>query len=114
MVHHIRIDENYYITNISTAPDADTITIETSLSGYELLMDNYRYFNGTLIKGAHKSPLYYKERIDILKDSLAATDYKVLKYAEGLLPEIEYQEIKVQRQAWRDEINRLQAELDAL
>ena len=44
-----------------------------------------------------------------LKDRLADTDYQAIKYAEGALNENEYAEMKVQRQAWRDRINALEA-----
>ncbi len=50
-------------------------------------------------------------RITELKSLLKATDYQAIKYAEGLLNDIEYEPIRVQRQAWRDEINRLEDEL---
>lgn len=49
--------------------------------------------------------------IDILKHQLSETDYKAIKYAEGLLTEEEYAPIKAERQQMRDEINRLEAEL---
>lgn len=49
-----------------------------------------------------------------LKQNLKDTDYKVLKYVEGELPEIEYNEIKKQRQAWRDRINELEQEDEEL
>lgn len=52
------------------------------------------------------------ERISELKSLLSATDYKAIKYAEGLLSEEEYAPIKSQRQAYRDEINKLEVELD--
>ena len=52
-----------------------------------------------------------KRDIEVLKGKLAATDYKALKYAEGFLSEAEYAETKAQRQAWRDEINALEAKL---
>ena len=48
------------------------------------------------------------ERISELKSLLSATDYKAIKYAEGLLSEEEYSPIKSQRQAYRDEINELE------
>jgi hypothetical protein len=48
------------------------------------------------------------ERIAELKKLLSDTDYKAIKYAEGLISEEEYVETKAQRQAWRDEINELQ------
>lgn len=47
-------------------------------------------------------------RISELKALLSQTDYKAIKYAEGLLTEEEYAPIKAQRQAWRDEINQLE------
>ena len=46
-----------------------------------------------------------------LKRNLSETDYKAIKYAEGLISETDYVPIKAQRQAWRDEINALEAEL---
>lgn len=51
-----------------------------------------------------------EQQIAGLKQNLADTDYKAIKYAEGLISEQEYAEIKAQRQAWRDEINRLELE----
>ena len=50
-------------------------------------------------------------KIDVLKLQLQQSDYKAIKYAEGLLTEEEYAPIKAERQAMRDEINRLEAEL---
>lgn len=49
-----------------------------------------------------------EERIGELKKLLADTDYQAIKYAEGRITEEEYAPISQQRQAWRDEINRLQ------
>lgn len=48
------------------------------------------------------------ERVQALKDMLADTDYKAIKFAEGLIPSEEYETIRQQRQAWRDEINILE------
>lgn len=44
-----------------------------------------------------------------LKGKLRETDYKAIKYAEGMLPLDEYAEIREQRQSWRDKINYLEA-----
>lgn len=52
-----------------------------------------------------------QNRINILKLNLANTDYQAIKYAEGFITDDEYAPIKAQRQAWRDEINALEAEL---
>ena len=49
-----------------------------------------------------------------LKSELHRTDYMAIKFAEGELTAEEYAEVKEQRRAWRAEINRLQAEIDAL
>ncbi len=47
-----------------------------------------------------------------LKAELQKTDYKAIKYAEGWLTDEEYAEIKAERQRIRDEINRLEQELN--
>lgn len=43
-----------------------------------------------------------------LKEELQRTDYKAIKYAEGVLTDEEYQPIGIQRQAWRHRINELE------
>ncbi len=48
------------------------------------------------------------EEIAELKGKLAATDYQAIKYAEGVLSEEEYADMKAQRQLWRDRINELE------
>ena len=50
--------------------------------------------------------------ISELKKKLFDTDYKAIKYAEGLLTDEEYVEIKVQREEWRKRINELEASLE--
>ena len=52
-----------------------------------------------------KSPTYpYQTKINELKRKLSATDYKAIKYAEGLISEEEYAPIKAERIAWREQI----------
>ena len=46
-----------------------------------------------------------------LKAKLRDSDYKAIKYAEGLVPEADYAPIKEQRQTWRDRINLLEQTL---
>ena len=43
-----------------------------------------------------------------LKEELNATDYKAIKYAEGVMTDEEYQQTGIQRQAWRHRINELE------
>ena len=52
-----------------------------------------------------------QKMLDELYTDLIRTDYQAIKYAEGLITEAEYAPIKAQRQAWRDEINRLEEEM---
>lgn len=53
-----------------------------------------------------------QNRISELKGLLASTDYKAIKYAEGELTAEEYEETKLQRRAWREEINILDGTYD--
>ena len=48
------------------------------------------------------------KRISELKAKLAATDYIVIKIAEGAATREEYEEVLEQRESWRDEINELE------
>jgi hypothetical protein len=50
-----------------------------------------------------------KQHIKALKARLSATDYKAIKYAEGELSAEEYESVKLQRRAWREKINELEA-----
>ena len=52
-------------------------------------------------------------RIERLKDALHATDYKAIKHSEGWLTDEQYSECKAERQALRDEINRIEAMSEA-
>ena len=51
-----------------------------------------------------------EQQILDLMQMLADTNDQAIEYAEGWLTDEEYEPIKLQRQEWRDEINRLQKE----
>lgn len=51
-------------------------------------------------------------RINALQQLLSNTDYKATKYAEGWYSDEEYSQIKAQRQAWREEMRKLEAEIN--
>ena len=51
-------------------------------------------------------------RINELKQLLRDSDYRAIKYAEGCYTEEEYATYKTQRQAYRDEINALEQEME--
>ena len=46
--------------------------------------------------------------ISTLKAKLASTDYKAIKYAEGVLSAEEYAETRAQRELWRARINEIE------
>lgn len=52
-----------------------------------------------------------EREIRSLKKKLAETDYRAIKYAEGVLSEDEYAPDKAQRQTWRERIGVLEAQL---
>lgn len=52
--------------------------------------------------------------INGLKQLLTNTDYKAIKYSEGLISDIEYAETKLYRENLRAQINQLEEELETL
>lgn len=55
----------------------------------------------------------YKE-LNSLHSKLHNTDYKAIKFAEGILNEEEYEETRLQRKEWRARINELEIALTHL
>ena len=51
-----------------------------------------------------------QRRINELKGNLYASDYAIIKIAEGAAEREEYADLIVQREAWRKEINQLEGE----
>lgn len=49
------------------------------------------------------------DEISYKKSLLSATDYQAIKHSEGFISDEEYEDIKAQRQEWRDHINELEA-----
>lgn len=52
-----------------------------------------------------------QRRIDALKSFLSATDYAVIKIAEGSATVEQYADVIEQRRSWRAEINQLEDEI---
>ena len=53
-----------------------------------------------------------QKEIGELKMKLQQTDYKAIKYAEGIITLADYAPIREERQAWRDRIGELEAVLE--
>lgn len=49
-----------------------------------------------------------QKEIAELKAKLCSTDYKAIKYAEGMISLADYAPIREERQSWRDRINELE------
>ena len=63
---------------------------------------------------ANKPVRIRRLRISELKTLLDESDYKAIKYAEGLISEADYEPIKSERQRYREEINQLESEIAEL
>lgn len=105
--------ENNIVVGVYEEVLPNHTTLEVTEEQLKLLIDNLGNIdvNLNILKDLKKE----KEILDKLEQYhifLQETDYKAIKYAEGLISEEEYHPIKVQRQAWRDEINKLEGELE--
>jgi hypothetical protein len=98
----------------------DSIAIPASFPGVDIkvrdgvvveMVENAKYIADLQ---AHIKKAEREGRISELKQLLLETDYKAIKYAEGLISDEEYAVIRSERQAWREEINALEAELEGL
>lgn len=96
---------------------ADGIEVETVPEGFEKAFQpgKYRYESGKILEDPNFVPSVDNtallNQIEEIKAQLNATDYKALKYMEGWLSEEKYAPVKAQRQALRDRINELEAQL---
>ena len=49
------------------------------------------------------------EKLSALRQLLTATDYKAIKFAEGAMTAAEFEPVRLQRQAWREAYNTIEA-----
>lgn len=68
---------------------------------------NEKEYNKSNAKEINMQLILNKQRINELKKLLQESDYKAIKYAEGLISDTDYQPIKELRQSYREEINEL-------
>ena len=98
--------DNTVITGYSLGAIEGTVEVEVeNPNTIKLGIDTYE--NNSII--AQIAPVNNTIRIMELKANLAATDYLCMKHADKVLSDEEYEPIRLQRQAWRDEINTLEA-----
>ena len=78
---------------------------------YRVLNDEVQYSNDGSIwvePETHPYEPTVEDKINALKQELASTDYKALKYAEGWFTEEEYAKIKAMREELREKIRLLE------
>ena len=110
-----RILSATYEEFIDAYPEASRTVVDSLPEGNIV---NYMYVDGEyvydpIVPEANELALRLEimGEINLLKTQLAESDYKAIKYAEGWISETEYSEIKAERQAMRDRINELEAQL---
>lgn len=116
MKYYIKLaDDNKTICGVAFDKEDGTIEIELEKEIDDIAFGGYQYINGKIIENVEKHNEYIcRKKIDELKEKLFETDYKAIKYAEGLIDEEEYLPVKKIRQSYRLEINKLEDELKSL
>lgn len=114
----LNLDTNNYVLSIAHTSNDN---IELDLSSYDLShLSAYQLINNELVLDEIKlNELKRKddkrskaEQIAKLKNELADTDYKAIKYSEGWFTEEEYAPIKAMREELRDQIRKLELEIN--
>ncbi len=105
----ILINEYGKVLNVyfdDTLGNINEIEINVTDDEYKLLQnEKCLTYNGTNII------VDYARKIKQLKNELNDTDYKAMKYFEGLISESEYKPIKEYRQSLRNKINELESKV---
>lgn len=107
----IQDEEGNYFEGVIDITDEDFSALQNGTKCFNAeLTGIVDYYETT--EEIYENALHAKEeRIVELKRLLSDTDYKAIKYAEGALTDAEYESTKLQRQAWRAEINMLEEQL---
>jgi hypothetical protein len=83
-------------------------------SAFYSIVNNQLVFNDKL-KSKDEIMIEKNKKIDLLKNKLYSTDYKITKCYEAFMRQLplpyNLEELSVQRDAWRAEINQLEEEL---
>lgn len=103
-INYNKIPEPY----VEVTDERHAELVEMANSGKELYLSNLVEKSFDLREIIISQEQQRQNRIAELKSLLAQTDYQAIKYAEGQLSANEYEEMKKQRQTWRDEINLLE------
>ena len=80
--------------------------------GYPLLYDNGEITIDKEVMDARNKEDAIRIEMDNLRSQLSATDYVVIKIAEGVATAEEYADTIAERAKWRERINAIQKELE--
>ena len=89
--------------------------IDLTIEEFDFLMceqakgKELKVVNGKVVAVEHEITEEEKNqiRIEELKTLLESTDYQAIKFAEGEISAVQYEPMRLQRKAWREEINKL-------
>lgn len=110
----ITFDSEKFSENL---PESQSYIIACEIPEIEPLKQKLIVVDGELtVSDTSSEYLKYQinESIRQYKEWLKESDYKAIKYAEGVLSEEEYLPVKAQREQWRAEINALEQELSEM
>lgn len=103
-------DGKIYLT-MAYYPETDGRTVKEILPQIQEEVVAWDEFEEIQVYIPYSTKRYIEIQIQKYKDNLRDSDYKAIKYAEGFISENDYKSVKKQRQQWRDEINKLEKEL---
>ena len=104
------LNENNVISSYTEIPFDETLPYIEIDDQVTINVGLDKVINGELISAT--DVILKQNRILELKELLAKTDYLCLKFTDGALSEEEYAPVRKQRQAYRDEINEIELELN--
>lgn len=119
-MYYLNISEDGYLLSIASTPMTGAPAI-ASLDGLDLSgcrMGAYHWDGHALTLDADRLAQLEEseqrqrneEHISELKEQLSATDYAVIKIAEGSATVEEYADVIAKRREWREEINQLEGD----
>ena len=105
VVHHTSLQALKEMDGIEK-PDMEISNEEFEAAGCLVRLIKGKIFIGKTKE--EKTAEENEQKVNVLKQKLAETDYIAAKIAEGSASKAEYSDIIAQRQTWRKEINNLE------
>lgn len=106
----LEIDDKLIITNDFTLYGYKPVVIPEAPTqeGYYPVFDGWEETEKEIVQNWRLEPIPTEQIVAELKQQLAESDYKAIKYAEGWYTEEEYAPIKAKREALRERIRELE------